>query len=341
VLRRLARDQWVRLHGTPRVTVLVGGARGREIWSQWLALSGMAGTLLEGAAAEPGGAERIDGVERRDARDAIDDPIRAAVARAVADPAHPIAVVVTAEAVLRWRAGRSDRLAAMVDEGWLAVPEDAAGEGRARSRTGGDAHGEGEGRSGGHAGGVFDGRFGGGGGGGGAGGGGAGGGGAGGGGAGGGGGGGGGALGGAAGGGGGGGGGALGGAAGLAGVTPRRWFQLDARSLAEATLFEALEATPATAGRFRLNESLAVRFGPAAAEIDLLSRGDRIAIEIDGVHHFADPDCYRRDRRKDLLLQTHGFVVVRLLAEDVVRDVRAAVTAVSQALAYRLAEGRR
>ena len=117
-------------------------------------------------------------------------------------------------------------------------------------------------------------------------------------------------------------------------------LHVDARSLAEATLFEALEATPATAGRFRLNESLAVRFGPVAAEVDLLSRGDRIAIEIDGVHHFADPGCYRRDRRKDLLLQTHGFVVVRLLAEDVVRDVRAAVTAVSQALAYRLGEGR-
>jgi very-short-patch-repair endonuclease len=113
---------------------------------------------------------------------------------------------------------------------------------------------------------------------------------------------------------------------------------LDARSVAEATLYEALEATPATAGRFRLNESLSVRFGPAAAEIDLLSRGDRIAIEIDGIHHFADPDCYRRDRRKDLLLQTRGFVVVRLLAEDVVRDVRSAVIAVSSVLAYRLQE---
>jgi len=58
------------------------------------------------------------------------------------------------------------------------------------------------------------------------------------------------------------------------------------------------------------------------------------------VHHFADPDCYRRDRRKDLLLQTHGLLVVRLLADDVVRDVRAAVTVVSQALAYRLGQGR-
>jgi very-short-patch-repair endonuclease len=178
----------------------------------------------------------------------------------------------------------------MVDEGWLAVPEEA-GEGRPERSAGAlvttmEAHEELDRRATAGSGGPLDAR-------------------------------------------------AAGGSAGAADA-----FHVDARSLAEATLFEALEATPATAGRFRLNESLAVRFGPLAAEVDLLSRGDRIAIEIDGVHHFADPERYRRDRRKDLLLQTHGFVVVRLLAEDVVRDVRAAVTAVSQALAYRLAEGR-
>lgn len=100
-------------------------------------------------------------------------------------------------------------------------------------------------------------------------------------------------------------------------------------------MFEALEATAATAGRFQLNERLAVRFGPTAAEVDLLSRGDRVAIEIDGIHHFADPECYRRDRRKDLLLQTQGLLVVRVLAEDVMRDPRAAVNVVCQALAYR------
>jgi len=283
VLRRLARDQWVRLHGTPRVTVLVGGARGREIWSQWLALSGVAGTLLEAIA---GGTDGMDGPERGGF---VDAQIRGAVARAIAEPAHPIAVAVSAEAAQRWRAGRRDRLAAMVDEGWLAVPDEAAGEsaaeGQARPPAGGDPDRCAAGGACGDADRI--------------------------------------------------GGGPGGGAQGV--MCP---LHLDARSLAEATLFEALEATPATAGRFRLNESLAVRFGPLAAEIDLLSRGDRIAIEIDGVHHFADLERYRRDRRKDLLLQTHGFVVVRLLAEDVVRDVRAAVTVVSQALAYRLGEGR-
>lgn len=324
VLRRLARDQWVRLHGTPRVTVLVGGARGRAIWSQWLALSGMAGTLLEAVA---GARDGLAGAERGDS---IDEQMRAAVARAIAEPAHPIAVVVPPGAAQRWRAGRRDRLAAMVDEGWLVVPEEAAGALRAQPGADGGAHASGvlgrgaggdeRGVGGGGAGGDERGA--------------------------------------------GGAGGdahgayrgddvegrsngdaARGGERALGGDAPGTGgaaaaFHVDARSLAEATLFEALEATPATAGRFRLNESLAVRFGPVAAEVDLLSRGDRIAVEIDGVHHFADPDCYRRDRKKDLLLQTHGFVVVRLLAEDVVRDVRAAVTAVSQALAYRLGEGR-
>ncbi len=228
VLRRLARDHWVRLHGTPRVTVLVGGERGREIWQQWLALSSLTGTVLDGE---------------------LEDSVRAAVARAIDQPGYPIAVLASAEAAARWRAGRRDRLAAMVDEGWIAVPDDP-------------------------------------------------------------------------------------------GVEPGRPANLDARSAAEATLYEALQATPATAGRFQLNESLSVRFGPSAAEIDLLSRGDRIAIEIDGIHHFADPDCYRWDRRKDLLLQTQGFVVVRLLAEDVMRDVRSSVNAVCQALAYRLEEDR-
>jgi very-short-patch-repair endonuclease len=231
VLRRLGRDHWVRLHGTPRVTVLVGGERGREIWAAWLALSNAVGTLLDGD---------------------FEDGIREAVARAAREPAHPIAVLVAADAAARWRAGRHDRLAAMVDEGWIAVPAVPDEPAPRRAPPAG----------------------------------------------------------------------------------------LDARSAAEAALYEALEATPATAGRFQLNESLAVRFGPTAAEVDLLSRADRIAIEIDGVHHFAEPDCYRRDRRKDLLLQTQGFVVVRLLAEDVMRDVRSAVNAVCQALAYRLEERR-
>ena len=227
VFRRLARDQWVRIHGTPRVTVLAGGAHARELWNRWIALSEAEGTLIDGE---------------------LDQSIREAVARATANPASPIAVLASVEKLTAWRRDRRDRWSAMVDEGFTVVAE----PGTSTSRE--------------------------------------------------------------------------------------LVMNLDARSAAEAMLFEALAATPATAGRFALNESLSVRFGNSAAEVDLLSRGDRIAIEIDGIHHFADPDCYRRDRRKDLLMQTQGLLVIRLLAEDVMRDVRSSVTVVCQALAYRLGE---
>jgi len=41
-------------------------------------------------------------------------------------------------------------------------------------------------------------------------------------------------------------------------------------------------------------------------------------VEIDGYYHFRDPCSYRRDRRKDFELQQHGYLVVRVLAEDIV-----------------------
>jgi very-short-patch-repair endonuclease len=108
-----------------------------------------------------------------------------------------------------------------------------------------------------------------------------------------------------------------------------------ARSLAELAMFDALEATAATTGRFRLNEPLSFHFGGRALEADLLSRADDVVIEIDGYHHFTDVDGYRRDRRKDLLLQAHGYVVVRFLAEDILADASAAVRSVVDLLGMR------
>jgi very-short-patch-repair endonuclease len=237
ILRRFARDQWVRLHGTPRVTVLVGGDHARAVWRQWLMLGQLQGTLVDGA---------------------IEGAVQDAVARAIASPGLPIAVACSDAALRAWRAGRSDRLAAMVDEGVVLIPDLEAPRAAA--------------------------------------------------------------------------------AAVVAAVdeAPRRVAALDARSAAEAAMFEALEATEATRGRFELNGYLSVRFGGNAAEVDLLSRQDRIAIEIDGYHHFTDLDAYRRDRKKDLLLQTQGLLVIRVLAEDVMRDARPAVTMVCQALAARM-----
>lgn len=119
-------------------------------------------------------------------------------------------------------------------------------------------------------------------------------------------------------------------------ATPRptsmRLLHTRARSLAELTLFEALEATASTAGRFLLNQTVSFHFGSRAAEIDLLSRADELAIEVDGFHHFQDPERYRLDRHKDLLLQANGYVVIRFLANDILADPRQAVRMVVELL---------
>jgi very-short-patch-repair endonuclease len=91
-----------------------------------------------------------------------------------------------------------------------------------------------------------------------------------------------------------------------------------ARSLVEAFLYHRLETLAQTAGRFRLNADLQIPFNSSGAmEIDLLCTDARIAIEIDGKQHLHDANAYRRDRRKDILLQENGYIVLRFLAEDI------------------------
>lgn len=90
-----------------------------------------------------------------------------------------------------------------------------------------------------------------------------------------------------------------------------------ARSHAEALLYKALAADPRTAGRFALNAAGGFRFGRREAEIDLLCGSLGMAVEVDGHFHFQDTAAYRRDRRKDDLMQRHGLFVLRFLAEDV------------------------
>ena len=268
VVRRLVRDQWVRAHGTPRVTVIAGD--GRRSWDAWVATMGIAGEATLFEIADRG----------------IDATLRDAVERAIRVPAHPIAVLAPAAVIAAWRRGRDDRTSAMVDEGlaevadrWPAEGLDARSVAELADRTSASA---------------LD-------------------------------------------------------ARGLAdrstnALDPRGLAEsadaLDARSLAELALFHALEATPATAGRFELNAHLAVMFGDRAAEVDLLSRTDCIAIEVDGYRHFAGPAEYRRDRRKDLLLQGQGLLVVRLLADDVLHDPRGAVATVVEAMALRIGMAR-
>lgn len=110
-----------------------------------------------------------------------------------------------------------------------------------------------------------------------------------------------------------------------------------ARSAAERFLFDRLESLPQTAGLFALNTRLDFPFGAAARaiEVDLVARTLGLAVEIDGYHHFRDADAYRRDRRKDFELQRRGFLVVRVLAEDVAARLEEVLDLILAAVASR------
>lgn len=90
------------------------------------------------------------------------------------------------------------------------------------------------------------------------------------------------------------------------------------RSRPEAELYAALESDPRTRGHFALNQR--VRLPGGLWEIDLLAAPARLAVEIDGWHHFREPTNYRRDRQKDVRLQRGDYFIMRVLAEDIQGD---------------------
>jgi very-short-patch-repair endonuclease len=109
-----------------------------------------------------------------------------------------------------------------------------------------------------------------------------------------------------------------------------------ARSAAEAFLYRRLQTLAGTAGRFQLNADLAIPFdGSSGMEVDLLCDKPRVVVELDGPQHLGDPVAYRRDRRKDRLLQENGYLVLRFLAEDVSKDLDAVLDAILRVLANR------
>ena len=110
-----------------------------------------------------------------------------------------------------------------------------------------------------------------------------------------------------------------------------------ARSATEAFLYRRLQTLPQTAGRFLLNAELPIPFnGHGSMEIDLLCMEAQLAIELDGAQHLDSPEAYRRDRRKDLLLQQHGCFVLRFLAEDVGKQLDYVLDTILRALSHRL-----
>jgi superfamily II DNA or RNA helicase/very-short-patch-repair endonuclease len=111
-----------------------------------------------------------------------------------------------------------------------------------------------------------------------------------------------------------------------------------ARSATEAFLYRRLETLAETAGRFHLNAELPIPFdGWGRMEVDLLCASPRIAIELDGDQHLGDAEAYRRDRRKDALLQENGYRVLRFLAEDVGKYLDQVLDAIVRALSHQYA----
>jgi len=108
-----------------------------------------------------------------------------------------------------------------------------------------------------------------------------------------------------------------------------------ARSATEAFLYRRLESLPATAGKFQLNAELPIPFdGCGRMEVDLLCAAARVVVELDGAQHLENVEAYRRDRRKDVLLQENGYQILRFLAEDVGKRLDDVLDAILRALAH-------
>ena len=115
------------------------------------------------------------------------------------------------------------------------------------------------------------------------------------------------------------------------GLDPQR-----VRSASGAFLFRHLQARPDTRDRFRLNARLPIPFGGLGhMEVDFLEADARLVIELDGPQHLANVDAYRRDRRKDALLQQNGYLVLRFLAEDLGSRLGAVLDDIERALVRR------
>lgn len=108
-----------------------------------------------------------------------------------------------------------------------------------------------------------------------------------------------------------------------------------ARSATERFLFQRLQTLPETRNRFRLNADLPIAFDSLGRlEVDLLCADARVAVELDGAQHLADP-IYRRDRRKDQVLQENGYLVLRFLAEDVGKELDTVLDSILRAISHR------
>lgn len=108
-----------------------------------------------------------------------------------------------------------------------------------------------------------------------------------------------------------------------------------ARSASEAFLYKRLETLPETRGRFQLNVELPIPFNQSSTmEVDFLCEPAKLVIELDGAQHLQNEDAWRSDRNKDLLLQRHGYLIMRLLTSDISKALSTHLDVILSTLAY-------
>ncbi|TAG09114.1 MAG: DUF559 domain-containing protein [Verrucomicrobia bacterium] len=109
----------------------------------------------------------------------------------------------------------------------------------------------------------------------------------------------------------------------------------EARSASESFLYQRLQTLPSTKDRFQLNAHLPIPFDDRGSlEVDFLCSVKRLVIELDGEQHLGDVDAYRRDRRKDMLLQENGYLILRFLTTDLGKNLDRVLDTIHRALAH-------
>lgn len=110
---------------------------------------------------------------------------------------------------------------------------------------------------------------------------------------------------------------------------------IHARSASEAFLFKRLETLEATRGRFTLNADLPIPFNQRGTmEVDFLCESAKLVIELDGTQHLQNAAAWRSDRRKDALLQVHGYFVLRFLTSDLAKNLDVVLDTILSILAH-------
>jgi len=108
-----------------------------------------------------------------------------------------------------------------------------------------------------------------------------------------------------------------------------------ARSASEAFLFKRLDTLDATRDRFKLNAELPIPFNQRSRmEVDFLCEEAKLVIELDGAQHLQDEAAWRSDRKKDALLQTQGYFVLRFLTTDLAKELDDVLDTILATLAH-------